>query len=377
MAKNGGGSVCALLDDIFAIADDCSVDEIVRTFPPAIIDKWSRRPLIDRDKIRELSAWANESAETDETENACLLAANFSQTVAERKRWLERAFVASGTSASLSPVDEPVPFQFAKPGRFHPTENGPLITVIISAFNSADTIARAAKSILDQTCRNIELIITDDASTDQTANVIAALAQQDSRVKLRQNRENSGCYISRNTAVATAKGDFITCHDADDIAHPDKLAAQMEAFAAADAVSNLSTWFRIGRDGLVVPISFADFTQINFSSLLFRREVFDAIGYWDSVRTSADSEFRARIKRRYGQRSEQGIRPILTIGLASSVTLTGNPASEATWLRFSQARMKYRNAYMKWHKSTKPENLYMPFPLTRRPFEFVAANGNV
>ncbi len=368
MSKNGGGSVRSLLADIFAIADECNIDEIVDTFPPAIIDRWGRQIPINKIRMRQLSSWANKNAQADATENACLLAANFSEDAAVRTRWLEAAFIASGTSANLSIVNEAVPLEFEKSAH-QQRGDGPLITVIMSSFNSADTIERAAKSILDQTWRNIELIITDDGSSDQTANIIAELAQQDPRVKPRQNRENLGCYISRNRAAVTANGDFITCHDADDIAHPERLASQMNAFGSPNTVSNVSTWFRIGRDGFVVPTSLSDFTQANFASLLFRREVFQSIGYWDSVRTSADSEFKARMKQRYGSSAEQHIREILTIGLASTVTLTGNPASEATWMSFSQARMKYRKAYKKWHRSTRPEDLYMPFPVERRPFD--------
>jgi glycosyltransferase involved in cell wall biosynthesis len=316
---------------------------------------------------RELASWTANHAASKSDENACLLAANFSQDIDARARWIDSAFSASGTDARLSTIDAPIPFEFGKQSE---AEDGPLVTVLMSAYNSASTLHRAARSILNQTWRNLELIITDDVSTDDTASVAAALMQEDSRIKVRHNSRNVGPYVSRNTALAIAKGEYITCHDADDIAHPGRIACQMNALAATPACAgNISNWIRVERSGRIIPTSFTSFVQEDYSALLVRREVFDAIGYWDSVRTTADSEYRERIKRRFGKPAEQHIRQILSLGQSCSTTLTGAAATESSWLNYSQGRMRYRRLYKAWHKSTSPALLYMPFPAELRPFE--------
>lgn len=366
IAHSGGGSLRPLLDDIFAIANGCNIEEIVAVFPLGLVDEWASRQPANGAKRRRLADVCTQSAENADREDISLLAANLSTRAAQRTHWIESAFAASGVSAGLVAVEAQIPFEFRTCKK---SENGPLVTVLISAFNSASSIRRATKSILNQTWRNVEVIITDDASTDETGSLIAALAEEDKRVKIRRHDRNAGAYVSRNAALSAATGEFITCHDADDIAHPERLALQMQAITGGEnSASNISSWIRMERSGRVMPTSIISFVQDNYSSLLIRREVFDAIGYWDSVRTSADSEYRERIKRRFGTQAEQQLSEILSIGQFAGATLTGNPETEASWLKFSSPRVQYREAYKAWHKSVPAEELYMPFPIDRRPF---------
>lgn len=366
IAHSGGGSLRPMLDDIFAIANGCNIEEINAVFPLALVDEWASRQPANGAKRRLLADLYTQRAESGDNEDSSLLAANLSTCAAQRIRWIQSAFAASGVSADLDPVDAQIPFEFRTSKKF---ESGPLVTVLISAFNSASSIRRATKSILNQTWHNVEVIITDDASTDETGALIAGLAQEDKRIKIRRNDRNAGAYVSRNSALSIAAGEFITCHDADDIAHPEKLALQMQAITAdGNSASNISRWIRMERSGRVMPTSIVSFVQENYSSLLIRREVFDAIGYWDSVRTSGDSEYRERVKRRFGTHAEQQLSEILSIGQFASTTLTGSPETEVSWLKFSSPRVQYREAYKAWHKSVPVEELYMHFPIDRRPF---------
>ncbi|SFV34373.1 Glycosyl transferase family 2 [Hyphomicrobium facile] len=366
IAHSGGGSLRPMLDDILAIANGCSIEEIIAVFPVALVDEWAFRQPANGVKRRSLAdAWTRR-AESANREDISLLAANLSTRAAERSHWLEHAFAASGVSAGLDAVEAQIPFEFRTCEK---SESGPLVTVLMSAFNSASTIRRAAKSILNQTWRNVEVIITDDASTDETGSLIAALAQEDERVKIRRNDRNVGTYISRNMALSVSTGQFITCHDADDIAHPEKLALQMQSIMGGEnSASIISRWIRMERGGRVMPTSLTSFVQEDYSSLLIRREVFDAIGYWDSVRTSGDSEYRERVKRRFGTQAEKELSQILSIGQFSGTTLTGSPETEVSWLKFASPRVQYREAYKAWHKSVPAEEIYMPFPIDRRPF---------
>ena len=366
IASNGGGSMEAMLAPIFEIAGRCSAAELRETFPLALVDEWIARSNHKGHK-EELAQWSAECANSEADENLFLLRANLSDRAEERAQWIAAALVASGIPGLLKPVDEPVPFSFERSSE---SKDGPLVSVLMSVRNSENTVCRAAQSILDQTWKNIELIITDDASTDGTIARIMESKEKDSRVVVRRNERNFGPYISRNGALLESKGEFVTCHDADDIAHPERIATQMEAFLASPkSASNLSRWIRVQSDGRVMPLTRRGFVKDNFSSLLVRREVFDAIGFCDSVRTTADSEFRGRIRRRFGKSAETCIRPILAVGQFASHTLTGHPVTGASWLYFSQARMRYIRAYKQWHKTAPPSALYVPFPLDIRPFE--------
>lgn len=91
----------------------------------------------------------------------------------------------------------------------------PKISVILCAYNAADTLSAAALSVLSQTERDIELIIVNDGSTDSTSAEAARLALLDRRVRV-INRENGGLSRARNTGMAAASGEYIAFCDADD-----------------------------------------------------------------------------------------------------------------------------------------------------------------
>jgi glycosyltransferase involved in cell wall biosynthesis len=92
----------------------------------------------------------------------------------------------------------------------------PLVSVIVPVFNSEQFIVPAIQSALRQTYRNLEVIVVDDGSTDQTAELIAAEAASDPRVRIIR-QPNSGVAAARNRGVAAARGEFIAPLDADDL----------------------------------------------------------------------------------------------------------------------------------------------------------------
>ncbi|MCA1414678.1 glycosyltransferase family 2 protein [Bradyrhizobium sp. NBAIM20] len=106
-----------------------------------------------------------------------------------------------------------------------------LISVIVPAFNADSTIRETVKSALDQTYRNIEVIIVDDGSTDDTKAIAAELIKNDGRVRY-IHQQNGGVASARNRGIAEAKGDFVATLDSDDLWYPTKLERQMERFAS-------------------------------------------------------------------------------------------------------------------------------------------------
>jgi glycosyltransferase involved in cell wall biosynthesis len=99
--------------------------------------------------------------------------------------------------------------------------NGIEVSVIITSYNKADTMPRCIQSVLAQTLKNIEIIIIDDASTDNSAQIAIGYAQKYQRIKFLQNAHNLGPGATKNKGIEVAQGDYIGFVDADD--YVDKL----------------------------------------------------------------------------------------------------------------------------------------------------------
>ena len=100
--------------------------------------------------------------------------------------------------------------------------------MVIPAYNAAATIRETLQSVLAQSLTDLEVIVIDDGSTDQTAHVLRAF--EDPRLRI-LSFPNGGLAASRNRGIQHARARFISFLDADDIWTPDKLQAQWEALA--------------------------------------------------------------------------------------------------------------------------------------------------
>jgi glycosyltransferase involved in cell wall biosynthesis len=102
----------------------------------------------------------------------------------------------------------------------------PLVTVVIPTYNRENTIIRALKSVLDQSYTNMEVIIVDDCSTDNTISKIKSI--NDKRVRIIKHNENKGGSAARNTGISLAKGELVAFQDSDDEWLPGKLKKQVD-----------------------------------------------------------------------------------------------------------------------------------------------------
>lgn len=103
--------------------------------------------------------------------------------------------------------------------------NNPLVSVVMPAYNAEKFIEEAILSILSQTYTNLELIVVDDCSTDNTLRIIESIS--DSRIKLVKNRVNLGIASATNIALRKCKGKYIALMDDDDISFPERLIKQV------------------------------------------------------------------------------------------------------------------------------------------------------
>lgn len=106
--------------------------------------------------------------------------------------------------------------------------NFPLVSVIIPCYNAEKYVESAVRSIMTQTYKNLEIIVTDDCSTDNTFSILEKLADEDNRIKLFKNETNLKIVKTLNKMVQLANGKYIARMDADDISLPNRIEKQVE-----------------------------------------------------------------------------------------------------------------------------------------------------
>lgn len=230
----------------------------------------------------------------------CLAAANLCTVTSERLAYINRA---------LGMYDLPkVSVQGGRGGCLYdqlsvetslPAAAGPMVTVIVPAFNAAEHISTAMEALIAQTWENLEILVVDDCSSDSTRDIVEAFASRDRRIRLLRTDANRGSYVARNVGLAEAAGAFVTTHDADDWSHPMKLEIQARYLLDhPNFAANTSAQARVSSDLIFSRRGSPGFYIFdNMSSLMFRREaVRNRLGCWDSVRFGADSEFIERIR---------------------------------------------------------------------------------
>lgn len=287
-----------------------------------------------------------------------------SDPLAEVNTRLTRIKIApvASTNGTLSGVTAPV---------ISPVD-GPLVTVIVPAHNSDATITTTLTSLLAQSWRNLEIIVVDDASTDDTVGIVEQVS--DDRVTLLRQPSNQGAYVARNRALAAARGEFVTVNDADDWAHPAKIATQAQHLVANPTViANTTALVRITDDLRVVRrgLPHGRFIGYNHASLMMRTETLRSLGGWDDVRVGADSEFEARLVHLHGKNAVVRLHDSapLTLARSDASSLTGNSTTGLASSRTSTgARRLYTQAYTAWHRTLTPTTGRLERTSDSRPF---------
>ncbi len=276
----------------------------------------------------------------------------------ERLRLVNEAFQSNGLMPLRKKVDaEPLSItNIASLNNIEENIYQPKISILMPAYNAQDTIGFAVSSILNQTYQNIEIIVVDDCSTDQTSSIVSGISEYDKRLIYLRNPNNVGTYMSRNNALSQSTGHYITVHDSDDWSHPQMLTKQMEVILKGeDVLGTRSYWMRTSSDLFFSgPFKGVSLSERNLSSFLFRRSVIMQMGGWDRVRIGGDAEFIKRFLRIFGDNSlvDVLIDFPLSFSLEQPTNLTRNPETHVKTVYFGQRR-DYIDAYEYWHKNTQ------------------------
>jgi teichuronic acid biosynthesis glycosyltransferase TuaG len=110
--------------------------------------------------------------------------------------------------------------------------HNPLVSIVMPAFNASLTLAQSIKSVISQNYSNWELLLINDASTDNTLEISEFFSSADSRIRLFSNKINQGVARSRNLALESHFGDFVTFLDSDDLWSDSKLSMQINSMTS-------------------------------------------------------------------------------------------------------------------------------------------------
>lgn len=178
----------------------------------------------------------------------------------------------------------------------HPSKE-PLVSVLMAAYNSSRYLKEAISSILAQTYDNWELVVLDDASTDDTWSILQSFAAQDARIKPFQNTRNLGFSGARNRlfSLMNPATEFIAVLDSDDIALPTRLKTQVDFLMAhpelsavgssiviIDENSNVTSFRRYPTSSDAVHAAALKANPMAHSTLMMRHSIQKQLGEYDS-----------------------------------------------------------------------------------------------
>jgi glycosyltransferase involved in cell wall biosynthesis len=169
------------------------------------------------------------------------------------------------------------------------SEPSPLVSVVMCAYNTRPYIEQAVASVLDQQYQNLELIISDDGSTDGTREWLQTLT--DPRIRLFLQEQNLGYVANKNFALQQATGDFITQNDSDDFSDTNRIGLQVAAVASHPEIRMIGCGYhKVDDAGVVYDTQGVGENRLLtgqqhdfpfwFPSLLIHRDLYRQFGYY-------------------------------------------------------------------------------------------------
>ena len=168
--------------------------------------------------------------------------------------------------------------------------DNPKISILVPAYNCSKYIRQCLSSILNQTYRNLEILISDDGSSDNTRAIIDNI--KDNRIKRFHSEKNYGKNSICNSLFEHAKGEFVSVHDGDDFSHPKRFELLLNFFESNnDNVMCGSSYYSVDEEGIniiehnkmetsgtIIRQNIKNNSQFHGPTLLFKREIVPLVG---------------------------------------------------------------------------------------------------
>ncbi|MBD2841035.1 glycosyltransferase [Erythrobacter rubeus] len=248
----------------------------------------------------------------------------------------------------------------------------PLVSIIVPVFNAARELSTAIKGLQAQSWENLEILLVNDGSSDDSLAIASAAAAHDERLRIIDLGKNQGAYPARNTGFAEARGKFVTVHDSDDWSHPQKIEQQVQPLIADRTLkATVSHWVRAGNNIEMTRWRMEEgWIYRNVSSLMIRAELREQLGYWDRVKVNADTEYYYRIRSAFGANSIKEVCPGVPLAFARTLpeSLTNQSATHLR-TQFAGVRRDYMESAHVWHETAdNVQGLRLARHPAQRPF---------
>lgn len=223
------------------------------------------------------------------------------------------------------------------------------VTVALTCFRPGRDLMTAVRSLVAQSWKSLEILLIDDASGAEYDGLLREATELDDRITLVRLEANGGTYVARNRALDLASGSLLTFQDSDDWSHPDRIALQVEALnSVPGSVATVADGIKMG-PGLTIDRTGRPVTGVSMPSTMIRLdEVKNRIGYFHTLRKSADGEYLARMEAAFGEGSVVRDPRLLQLLRQGDGSLSRSDFGAAGAVH--PAREAYRSAYGLWHK---------------------------
>jgi len=176
--------------------------------------------------------------------------------------------------------------------------NNRKISVIIPNYNNEAHIKKTVLSILNNTYKNLEIVVVDDCSTDQSMNILLQSFGNNGRVKIYSTQINSGTYYCRNLGILMSSGYYIGFVDGDDYVLPEKYEYEIKKLEELNQ-DKINYWgYGTGFNRIFYEDNIDNIIEIkksNYYNYIFYRKLYNKVGYYHDNRFGADSEFIKRL----------------------------------------------------------------------------------
>jgi len=245
------------------------------------------------------------------------------------------------------------------------------VTVIMTMYKKDPLIDAAIDSILNQTHRNIELIVVDDNSPDDAYEYVVAKEKLDPRLRTFKMKENGGTYLAKNFGLTKATGVYVTFMDSDDWTHPQRIERQLAKLDSnPDSVAVIHDNFRIDENS---NIEYRGNGAVRMAciSLLLKRSAQQELGFFDSLRVGADTEFIERINAVFGDGALIKDNLPTMFMMRHSSSLTGGGKFHISWRSIDGYRLAHHSSFREWHNKVRNKQLngYVPRVIRVRKFD--------